>query len=352
MGISKKAFGTTKDGKKATLYTLTNKKGMSVSFTDYGANIVSIVVPDKNGKMADVALGYDNVSGYEGNAPGYGSFIGRHGNRIANAEFTLNGVKYSLEKNDGKNNLHGGFKGYNKYFYDVETFDEDGELTIEFSRLSPDMEQGFPGNLDITVTYTLTNDNELAIEYFAVSDKDTLINFTNHSYFNLAGHASGDMLSQKVVINADSFTLTDAELIPTGEIAKVEGTPMDFRKPRVIGQDIDADYEPLKLAGGYDHNYVINNKDGEVIKIAELHDEKSGRLMEVFSDLPGMQLYSGNFIDGSEKGKEGKVYERRAGICFETQYFPNSCNIESFKPCVFKKHEEYSTTTIYRFSIR
>ena len=353
MKITKTSFGTTKNGEKATLYTMENSKGMKVSVTDYGATIVHIIVPDRDGKMADVSLGYDDVKGYDENGTYYGAFIGRNGNRIGGATFTINGVKYELDKNDGPNNLHGGFKGYNNFFYETECFDDvEGELSVEMSRLSPDMEQGFPGNLDITVTYTLTEENELAIEYLAVSDKDTVVNLTNHTFFNLAGHDSGTILDHKVQIDADYFTPTDDRLIPTGELRPVEGTPMDFREETVIGDRIDADYEPLKQAGGYDHNYVLNNSGEDVEYVGSLYDPKSGRKMEIFTDLPGMQLYAGNFIDGKATGKDGKVYTKREGVCFETQLFPDACNAkEFFKSSVVKAYEEYSTMTVYKFIV-
>lgn len=351
MGINKKSFGTTKDGESVSLYTLTNKNGMQVVVSDYGADIVSIFVPDKKGVYKDVVLGYDNVKQYEVNSPGFGSFIGRNANRIANASFELNGVKYQLTKNDGENNLHSGVS-YNKYMYEVEIYEEDEEIEIEFSRLSRDMEQGFPGNLDVTVSYTLTNDNELVMEYHAVSDKDTIVNFTNHSYFNLAGHNSGTILKQKVMIDSDQFTPTDDALIPTGELRNVTGTPMDFRTMKAIGKDIEADYEPLKQAGGYDHNYVLKTTRDEVTKVAELLDEESGRFMEIFTDLPGIQFYTGNFLNGKETGKDGCVYERRSGVCFETQFYPNACNNKDFPSSVLKADEEFDSVTIYRFSVK
>lgn len=358
MSVVKTSFGKTKDGKTATLYTIENKNGMKVSFCDYGAAIVSIVVPDRNGKMEDIALGYDDVTGYEVNGSGYGSFIGRHANRIGGAAFTINGQIYELATNDNAvNNLHSGPVSYNKYFYDVEVFTDEESTSIEFSRLSPDMEQGFPGNCDVTVTYTLTDDNDLAIEYFAVSDKDTVINLTNHTYFNLAGQASGSILDQEVWVNSHQITPTDGNLIPTGEIMDVTGTPMDFRKAKKVGQDIDADFEPLKLAGGYDHNYILDLDidEDEMELVASLYDEKSGRYMEVYTDLPGMQVYSGNFIDGEsdpEKGKGGIVYKKRDGICFETQFYPNACNIPSFPSSVFKAGEPFDYCTVYSFSVK
>ena len=362
MSVEKKSFGKTSDGKEATLYTLTNKNGMKVSFCDYGAVIVSIVVPDRDGNFEDIALGYDDVSGYEGNGAGYGSFIGRHANRIGGAAFTINGRTYELEKNDnGVNNLHSSVKSYNKYFYDAEIC-EDGECTsIEFTRLSEDGEQGFPGNLDVSVMYTLTDDNDLAIEYFAVADQDTVINLTNHSYFNLAGQASGSVLDQKVWVKSHRITPTDDKLIPTGEILEIAGTPMDFTTEKTIGQDINADFEPLKIAGGYDHNYILDLdiEEDEMDLVASLYDEKSGRFMEVYTDLPGMQLYSGNFINGEAdpaKGKGGVVYKKRDGICFETQFFPNSCNIPSFAELgsnsVFPKNEPFDYCTVYSFSVK
>lgn len=350
MSVTMKTFGKTKDGKEAFLYTLKNKNGMSATFTNYGANLVNLYVPDAKGKAEDVVLGFDTLEGYIQNAPGFGSFIGRHANRIGGAKFELNGTVYELEKNDGENNLHGGSIGYNKVFYDVETFEEEDSISIEFSRLSPDMEQGFPGNLDISMTYTLTEDNELVLEYLAVSDKDTIVNLTNHSYFNLAGHKSGSVLNQKVMIKSDKITVTDDGLIPTGEMLQVEGTPMDFRTLKPLGQDIDADFKPLQQAGGYDHNYVLNISGNEVEKVAELVDDNSGRIMEVYTDMPGMQLYTANFLPDDGVYKEGAHYKKRDAVCFETQYFPNSCNIKEFPSCILKAGKEYDFVTVYKFS--
>lgn len=350
MKITQKSFGKTALGEEATLYTLTNGNGMKVSLTDFGANIVNIIVPDAKGNVVDVNLGFSNLAGYEVNAPGFGSFIGRHANRIGGAKFELNGKVYELEKNDGNNNLHGGSIGYNKFMYETEVYEDEEIASVEFSRLSPHMEQGFPGNLDVTVTYSLTEANELVIEYLAVSDRDTVVNLTNHAYFNLAGHDSGSILNHKLWIKANQFTPTDKELIPTGELRAVSGTPMDFRTFKAIGQDIHADYEPLKVAGGYDHNYVLDISGTEVEKVAELVDEKSGRRMEVFTDLPGMQLYTGNFLKPQENSKAGAVYEKWGGVCFETQFFPNSVNIPSFPSAVLKAGKEFDSVTIYKFS--
>lgn len=351
MKISKEPFGITKAGEKVTVYTLSNDHGMKVRILDYGAIIMDLIVPDKNGKQEDVVLGYDNIADYEVNGSYFGSLIGRHANRIANAKANINGTVYPLEANDGVNNLHSASKSYNKFMHEVETFEEEGEISIELSRLSPDMEQGFPGNLDYSVTYTLTNNNELVVEYQAVSDKDTIVNMTNHSYFNLAGHASGPIENQEVWINADQVTEIDAGLIPDGKYNDVTGTPMDFRVRKPIGKDINADYEPLKIAGGYDHNFVLNSGNGEdAEKVAELYDPQSGRLMEVFTDLPGMQLYTGNFINNKSKGKEHAVYNKRSGVCFETQFFPNACNIPDFKSPVILAGEEFESVTIFKFS--
>lgn len=350
MKIVQKSFGKTSKGEEATLYTISNSNGMKVSFTNYGANIVDILVPDSKGNVVDVNHGFANIAGYEENGPGLGAFIGRHGNRIADAKFELNGVVYELDKNDGKNNLHGGFVGYNKFLYEAEVFEEEDMISIEFSRLSPHMEQGFPGNLDISVTYGLTEANELVIEYHGVSDKDTLLNVTNHAYFNLSGHDSGSILDHKVWIKASNFTETDSELIPTGKLIDVTGTPMDFRTMKTIGQDIEVDYEPLKLGGGYDHNYCLDISGTDVEKVAELVDDKSGRKMEVFTDLPGLQLYTANMLSPVKNSKDGVVYEKRSGVCFETQFYPNSCNIPSFPSCVLKAGKEFESVTIYKFS--
>lgn len=350
MSIRKQKFGVTPNKEEIILYTLTNRNGMAATFMNYGAVLVKLLVPDAQGKLEDVVLGYEDLEGYYKNDPGFGSFIGRHANRIGGAKFTLNGKTYELDKNNGENNLHGGFKGYNKFVYDTEFFEEEDADTIEFSRLSPDMEQGFPGNLDICVTYTLTDDDELIMEYLAVPDQDTIINLTNHSYFNLGGHKSGQILDHQIMLDADFFTPTTDDMIPTGELVDVTGTPMDFRTIKKIGQDIDADYIPLKQGHGYDHNYVLKTSQGEINKVAELVDEKSRRKMEVFTDLPGIQIYTGNFLDEKDHGKEGAIYQKHDGVCFETQFFPNSCNDANFKQCIFKAGQEFDYTTVYKFS--
>lgn len=344
MSVQAKQFGTTKNGEEVTCYTLENKNGMKAEFIDYGAIIVSLFVPDKDGRLDDVVLGYDDVAAYEANGCFFGALIGRHGNRIGGASFELNGVTYELEKNDGENNLHGGTPGYHKLMYQVETSDD----SVTFSRTSPHMEQGYPGNLDLSVTYTLTDDNELKITYTAKSDQDTLCNMTNHSYFNLKGHDGGEITDHNVWIKANGFTETSDDLIPNGTIVDVTGTPMDFRTKKAIGDDIGADYKPLVIAGGYDHNYALDKKSGVLEKVAELSEDRSGRMMEVYTDLPGMQLYTGNFIE-KENGKGGTVYKKRNGVCFETQFFPNSIHVPSFDSCVLKAGETFTSTTIYRF---
>lgn len=344
MSMKTEKFGTTKDGAEVTRYTITNKNGLSMSALDYGAIISHLMVPDRDGKLDDIVLGFDNVAGYEVNGCFFGSFIGRHGNRIGDARFTLNGTTYELEKNDGRNNLHGGTPGYHQVMYEAATTED----SVTFTRVSPDMEQGYPGNLDISVTYTLTDENELRIDYKMKSDQDTLCNPTNHSYFNLKGHGGGTITDHELYIKANGFTETSDDLIPNGTIVDVAGTPMDFRTKKPIGRDIDADYQPLHVAGGYDHNFVLDKAEGKLEKVAEVSEDTTGRTMEVYTDLPGMQLYSGNFIE-KEDGKGGSTYTWRTGVCFETQYFPNSINIPDFASCVLKAGEEFNSTTVYKF---
>lgn len=352
MSIKQNVFGKTKEGQEVTIYEMTNKNGMSVAAIDYGCNLVHIMVPDRQGKKADIVLGYDDIAGYEFNSCYLGSFIGRHANRIGGAQFELNGTTYKLSANDSANNLHSGEDGYNHKMFKTEAKEENGKDQIVFYRLSPDMEQGFPGNLQIWVSYTLTDENELIIDYKGIADQDTIVNLTNHSYFNLGGHSSGSIEHHKVRIMADAFTPTSDALIPTGEIRNVEGTPMDFREYKTIGQDINEEYEPLKLAGGYDHNYVLSVDGSEVTKVADLLEETSGRHMEVYTNKPGMQFYTGNFLK-EEPGrtyKDGVIYQARDGVCFETQYYPDSCNINTFPSSVLKANEEYNYTTIYKFT--
>lgn len=351
MGIEVKDFGKTKDGKKVTKYILTNKNGMQAEFLDYGAVLQRLLVPDKYGNVEDVVLGYDDVAGYENTTSYLGAFIGRNSNRLGGGSIKINGKEYLLEKNDnGVNNLHSGFAGYNTMMYEAEIYMEEDEYRVEFSRVSPDGEQGFPGNVKLTVVYTLTDKNDLMIEYLATPDQDTIINLTNHSYFNLAGHDSGDILKHKVTIDADNFTPIDANMIPTGEIRSVEGTPMDFRTAKEIGQDIDADYEPLHLAGGYDHNYALKKNSKYFVELVAMVEEPtSGRVMKVYTDRPGMQFYTGNFLGDEKIGKDGMVYKKHAGFCLETQGYPDAPNKPDFPSTVVRAGEEFDSITVYRF---
>ena len=340
----KKEFGATKNGEKARCYVLKYCKGMEAVVSEFGASLLKLYVPDKDGKTQDVVLGYETLEDYENGGDSLGATVGRVANRIGMAEFELNGKKYELTKNDnGKNTLHGGIDFYNKRMWDVK---EEDDTHVVFALVSPDGDQGFPGEVKIEVSYTITEENELKIHYHAIPDQDTLLNMTNHSYFNLSGHASGTAWNAKVWIDADAFTETDAELIPTGTVVPVEGTPMDFRKEKVVEKEIGANYTPLKLAGGYDHNWVLNGKGFR--KAASAESEETGIKMEVYTDLPGIQFYSGNFLAGS-KGKEGAVYEKGYGICFETQYFPDAIHKENFESPITKAGEVYDTTTVYKF---
>jgi len=348
MGVAEKVFGKTKAGEEVTLITLTNKNGMKVSAINYGANVVDICVPKADGELVEVALGFDTVEEYEVNPPFFGAFIGRHANRIGGASFTLNGTTYELEKNDGNNNLHGGTPGYHKVMYDYSVNEGEGYSEVTFKRVSEDMEQGYPGKLEMAITYKLTDDNEFFLIYDAESDKDTIVNFTNHSYFNLDGHASGDVLNHVAKINAVNFTVTTPDLIPSGEYASVIGTPLDFTQEKKIGADIEAEFDALKYGKGYDLNYVIDKPAGE-FGLAAYAKGANGLCMEVYTDLPGVQFYTGNNIGDGLKGKDGATYGVRTGFCFETQFFPNSCNIDKFPSCVLKAGEKFHTETAYKF---
>lgn len=349
MKIKKRPFGMV-DGKPVDLFVLENSNHLEMKVTNYGGIVVSLVVPDRDGNMDDIVLGYNQLEAYVKHNPYFGAIIGRYGNRIGNAQFTLEGQKYTLAKNDGENNLHGGIKGFDKVVWDAKPVMDDDYVGLILKYLSKDGEEGFPGNLDVTVKYILNNDNEFRIDYRATTDKTTIVNLTNHSYFNLAGEGSGDILGHEVVINAERFTPVDETLIPTGELAPVEGTPMDFRIPTAIGARIDADYEQLKIGKGYDHNFVLNkDQEGAMTLAATAYEPASGRFMEVFTTEPGMQFYTGNFLNGMI-GKSGKPYNFRNAFCFETQHFPDSPNKPEFPSVVLRPGEEYKTTTIYKFS--
>lgn len=340
-------FGSTSKKEEAVLYTLTNENGMSASITNYGAALVKLNVPDKEGKLRDVVLGYDDVTGYEKGGGSFGAPIGRNANRIGGAVITIQDKTYELEKNDNGNNLHSGTNYYNKRIWNVG---EKTDSKIELVLHSPDGDQGYPGTLDMHVTYELTEDNELRLIYDAVPDQDTIINMTNHSYFNLDGHDSGNVLKELVTLDADYFTRADAQSIPTGELVDVTGTPMDFRMPRALGEAIDADYEAVRLGKGYDHNWVLKN-NGKFDKVAQAVSEKSGIVMEVWTDLPGMQMYTANFLD-NEHGKNGAVYGIRDAVCFETQYFPDAVHHENFASPICKKGMPYHTVTSYKFETK
>ena len=340
-------FGSTSKKEEALLYTLTNENGMSASITNYGAALVKLNVPDKEGKLRDLVLGYDDVTGYEKGGGSFGAPVGRNANRIGGAVITIQDKTYELEKNDNGNNLHSGTNYYNKRIWNVG---EKTDSKIEFVLHSPDGDQGYPGTLDMHVTYELTEDNELRLIYDAVPDQDTIINMTNHSYFNLDGHDSGNVLKELVTLDADYFTRADAQSIPTGELVDVTGTPMDFRMPRALGEAIDADYEAVRLGKGYDHNWVLKN-NGKFDKVAQAVSEKSGIVMEVWTDLPGMQMYTANFLD-NEHGKNGAVYGIRDAVCFETQYFPDAVHHENFASPICKKGIPYHTVTSYKFETK
>jgi len=341
-----KPFGQTAEGEKVDLYTLTNPNGMEAAISTYGGIVVSLKTPDRSGKLGDVVLGFDDLKGYLGASPYFGALVGRYGNRIAKGKFSLDGVEYTLAKNNGENSLHGGLRGFDKR---VWTAKEVSPESLELSYFSKDGEEGYPGNLSATVTYTLTDNNELKIDYSATTDKDTVLNLTNHSYFNLAGEGEGDILGEMVMINADRFTPTDSGLIPTGELRSVEGTPFDFRKPHAIGERINSTDEQIVMAKGYDQNFVLNRTGNGLELAARVTDPKTGRVMEVLTTQPGLQFYSSNFLDGTIHGKGGKVYGPRAAFCMETQHFPDSPNHPSFPSTELKPGERYQTTTMYRF---
>ncbi len=352
MKILKELFGEF-EGVKVDVYTLKNANHVEVKITNYGGIVTSIRLPDKNGKFDDIVLGYDDLQEYVDNNPYFGCIVGRYGNRIGNAKFTLNGEEIILAKNDGENNLHGGLRGFDKVLWNVEPAAEKDSQSLKLTYLSKDGEEGFPGNLKVTVTYTLTNDNSFRIDYMATTDKPTVVNLTNHTYWNFAGEGSGDILGHQLMLNADSYTPVDQGLITTGEIISVENTPMDFRSPAAIGDRIESDYEQIKFGKGYDHNWVLNKKETDKPDLAAtVYEPVSGRCMEIFTTEPGIQFYSGNFLDGSIIGKSGRAYEFRNGFCLETQHFPDSPNKPEFPSVVLEPGETYKTTTIHRFSVK
>ena len=345
MSIVKEKFGTTKCGKDVYAYTISNSKGMSAKIINFGANLVSLLVPDQSGNVEDVVLGYDTLEGYYGNDSFFGATIGPNANRIAGASFEIDGRQYHLDVNDGENNLHSHKEeGYHKRVWDVTEGTDSITLTLE----GKDGEMGFPGNKKITMIYSLSEENELKLSYHVTADANTIVNLTNHTYFNLSGHKSGKIEDHQLRLNASHFTPVVPGSIPTGEIAPVAGTPMDFTQMKPIGQDINADCEQLKLGQGYDHNFVIDDADGTLREIAKVQDPKSGREMRVFTDLPGVQFYAGNCI-AVETGKENTVYEPRKGFCLETQYYPDNIHNPNFPQAVFGPNKDFDAVTIYQF---
>jgi aldose 1-epimerase len=351
--ITKEAFGKTDEGIAVDLYTLTNAKGAEAKITTYGGIVVSLKVPDRNGKLDDVVLGYDNLAGYlKNNGPYLGALIGRYANRIAKGRFSLNGNEYHLAQNNGENHLHGGVRGFDKVVWTGQPLKVRNGAALELTYLSKDGEEGYPGNLSVKVVYTLTDTNELRIDYSATTDKPTVVNLTHHSYFNLAGQGNGEILKHQLFINANQFTPTDAGSIPTGELRTVRGTPFDFTRTTAIGARIDQDDEQLKFGRGYDHNFVLKKNGTSLTLAARAFEPTTGRVMEVFTTEPGMQLYTGNFLDGSITGKDGKVYNQHYGFCLEAQHFPDSPNKPAFPSVVLTPGRRYTQTTIYRFSAR
>lgn len=348
--VSEQPFGSTKDGKQVKLFTLRNKNGMEAKITNYGGIVVSLLVPDRSGKMGDVVLGYNTLDEYIADNSYFGALIGRYGNRIGNARFTLDGVEYVLPANDGRNTLHGGAKGFDKVVWDAKEAEVKDGPALSLKYVSPDGEEGFPGTLLVEVVYTLTDANELKIEYSATTDKRTVVNLTHHSYFNLAGEGNGTILGHLLTIDADQFTPVDSHLIPTGELKSVDGLPMDFRKPTRIADRIDANDEQLKHAGGYDHNWVLNKTTNTLTLAARVEEPSSGRIMEVLTTEPALQFYSGNFLAGKHVGKTGQPYVYRAGFCLESQHYPDTPNKREFPSTELDPRDKYTTMTVYRFS--
>jgi aldose 1-epimerase len=351
MDIKKQSFGQTDDKTTVDLYKLTNTNGTDVRISNYGGTVVSLTVPDLDGKPADVTLGYDSLEEYINGKYYFGCIAGRYANRIAKSRFTLNSVEYILAQNEGEDHLHGGIHGFDKVVWQTEEVGNDAGMGLKLLYLSKDGEEGYPGNLLVTVIYTLTDKNELRIDYSATTDKPTVVNLTNHAYFNLAGAGSGDILEHDLLLNADRFTPVNEHLIPTGELRSVKGTPMDFTQPTTIGARIEQDDEQLVLGKGYDHNWVLNKDEGILGLAARVNEPNSGRTMEVYTTEPGIQFYSGNFLDNQIVGKADKKYNHRGGFCLETQHFPDSPNKPDFPSTILKPGSKYQQTTVYKFSL-
>jgi aldose 1-epimerase len=350
--IKPEAFHRIIDGAQVDLYTLKNSNGVEAQITNYGGIVVSLMVPDKSGKLGDVVLGYETLNDYIGNTPYFGCLVGRYGNRIANGRFTIDGVEHQLAVNNPPNSLHGGRKGFDKVVWQAEKVDTSEGPGLKLTYTSKDGEEDYPGNLRCTVTYTLTNKNELRIEYLAETDKPTHVNLTHHSYFNLKDAGASDILGHELMLKASKFTPVDKGLIPTGELKPVAGTPFDFNKPTAIGARVGNDDEQLKFGKGYDHNFVLDRQGKGVELVASVYEPTSGRVMEVLTTEPGVQFYCGNFLDGTNKGKGGVAYQFRTGFCLETQHFPDSPNHPDFPTTELKPGEKYTQTTVYRFASR
>ncbi|MFG2074574.1 aldose epimerase family protein [Nonomuraea maritima] len=348
--ITKKYFGTMPDGKKIDIYTLRNSRGMRVNILTYGGIIQSIDVPDKRGKFANVALGFDNLPDYVNKSLYFGAIIGRYANRIAKGRFSVAGKTYQLPVNDGPNSLHGGTKGFDKRVWAAHPFNRHGSVGLELTYTSPNGEENYPGTLRTKVVYTLTNDNKIRMDYSATTDRTTVVNLTNHTYFNLHGEGDGRILDQRLQINASRYTPIDKTLIPTGQIARLSGTPLDFRRPTTIGARINRKNQQLERAGGYDHNYVLDRHGRGLQLAAKAVDPRSGRVLEVITDQPGLQFYSGNFLDGTLRGTGGHLYQKRSGFTLESQHYPDSPNHKNFPSTVLRPGDTYRTTTIYAFS--
>ena len=347
--ISSSDFGTTPEGDHVQIYTLVNSTGIEVRAITYGAIIVSLSIPDRTGRFEDIVLGFDSLEGYLSVHPFFGTLVGRYAGRIAKGLFTLDGVQYRLALNNGENHAHGGIQGFDKVVWKHRAFEESTGVGLILEYTSRDGEEGYPGTMQVQVTYTLNEENELICDYLATSDKATPVNLTQHSYFNLAGQNSGNILSQLMELNADYFTPVDDQLIPTGEIRAVKDTPLDFRTEMPIGARIDSRDEQLKLAGGYDHNFILNREGDGLLLAARVRDPVSGRAMEVYTTEPGIQFYTGNFLDGSLTGKGGRIYSQRAGFCLETQHYPDSPNKPGFPSTILRPGQTYRSRTVYRF---
>jgi aldose 1-epimerase len=350
--LARAAFGALPDRTAVEVFTLTNANGLEVRAINYGGIIVSLKTKDRTGKLDDITLGYDDLAGYVKQNPFFGAIVGRYGNRIAKGQFTIDGKTYTLAKNNGPNHLHGGVRGFDKVVWKAEPFQTADTVGVVFSHVSPDGDEGYPGRLSARVTYTLTNKDELRVDYLATTDKPTHVNLTQHAYFNLAGDGTRDILGHELTIAADRYTPVDSTLIPTGELAPVEGTPFDFRKPHAIGARIGAAHEQLKHGMGYDHNWVLNRSGSGLVPVVQVVEPTTGRTLDIATTEPGVQFYTGNFLDGTIKGKAGRVYKQRYGFCLETQHYPDSPNKPQFPTTLLRPGQEYKTSTVFTFGVK